>query len=269
MRSSIKTVTLFFFFLIHKVCSISGNIPSVSVLMYHSILNGGWKYSVKEADFEKQIEYLNSKYKIITVYDVINYIKGNLDIDTGSVVLTFDDGYEDIYTTVFPIIKKYNIPITIFLTTNLEKSAKLGGLPRLNWNQCREMKESCLVSFEVHGRGHLNLVTISNNDDKLREEILGSVDDIQKNLNYTPKVIAYASGYKNEKVIRFLNDNDFLAGFSINEGLTRMGDDIFAIKRIQVDGTIGFNLFKMRLTPAIDLNRRYVDSFRRLYAKKA
>jgi peptidoglycan/xylan/chitin deacetylase (PgdA/CDA1 family) len=265
MRNIIKTTTLFLFFLISKLKKRDENI---SVLMYHSVTDTDWKYSVKENAFKKQIEYLLKNYKLIPLYDVVDYIKGNSNIKNNSVALTFDDGYEDTYKTVFPLIRKYNIPITVFLTTNLEKKEKLGNISRLTWNQCKEMKDSGLVSFEVHGREHENLSSISSDADKLNEEILGSVEDIYKNLNYKSELIAFASGYKDARVIEFLKEKGFMAGFSISEGLVHKNDNLFSIKRIQVDGTMGFNLFKMRLTPAIDLNRRWVSGIRRLYAKR-
>jgi peptidoglycan/xylan/chitin deacetylase (PgdA/CDA1 family) len=60
-------------------------------------------------EFEKHVKFLISKN-----YNFINF-KDNKSFNMGSkmVLITFDDGYLDNYTYVFPIIKKYNIPIII------------------------------------------------------------------------------------------------------------------------------------------------------------
>lgn len=255
MRRILKTSTLFFFYIVSLF--IKEKDSNISVLMYHSVENSGWKYSVKIKDFKRQLEYLVNNFKIIFLEEIVLYIKEGKG-NNKSVALTFDDGYEDTYKTVFPLVKEYNIPITVFLTTNLEKKKTLGNLPRLTWEQCKEMHESGLVKFEVHGREHLNLKTI----DYLHNEIIGSRDDIKNNLGYDSKYIAYASGYKNETVVDFVKKNNFQAGFSINEGLIKHGDDLFSVKRTQVDGTMSFSLFKMRLTKAVDLNRRFVNTIR-------
>lgn len=261
MRSLVKTALYFVFYLLNFFTK---KPPEVSVLMYHSIENSGWKYSVKKENFKKQVGYLARHYNIVPLERVVEYIKGKAILPDKSVAITFDDGYEGIYTEVFPAIKQKNVPITVFLTTNLEKKEKLGNLERLTWPQIKEMHQSGLVKFEVHGREHLNLKQISQNGNLLRDEIIGSFEDIKSKIGYEPKYIAYPAGHRNRKVIDFLKKNNFQAGFSINEGLVKPGSDVYNIKRTQIDGTMNFYLFKMRLTGAVDLNRKFVDYLRRL-----
>ncbi len=228
--------------------------------MYHSVENTPWKYGVHPQDFKKQIEYLKKNYHIVPLSKIIDFIKGEADLLHKSIALTFDDGYRDTYKEVFPLIKKYQLPITVFLTTNLAPRPKLGNLPRLNWEQIKEMFASDLVSFEVHGHNHQELSA---------GEIQQCQKEIYEHLQYQSKIIAYPAGRRSQEIIEFLKNNGFVAGFGINEGLVRHGDDLFNIRRIQVDKTMNFMLFKLRLTGTIDLHRKFIKLWRKYLVPSA
>ena len=59
--------------------------------------------------FERQVNLLSEKYKIIGMKDLVNYASGNLDFDMDTAVLTFDDGHLDHFTNVFPFLHQKNI----------------------------------------------------------------------------------------------------------------------------------------------------------------
>ena len=68
------------------------------------------------ADFEKQIVHLAKNYKIISLNKIVDRIKDKRSLGR-CVAITFDDGFRDNYENAYPILRKYNIPATIFLTT--------------------------------------------------------------------------------------------------------------------------------------------------------
>ena len=89
---------------------------NITILMYHRVtskespLDSNVITSSKE-NFEKQMKYLSENCNVITFNDLKEKPKKN------SIIITFDDGYKDNYTTAYPILKKYNLPATIFLAT--------------------------------------------------------------------------------------------------------------------------------------------------------
>lgn len=268
MRNFIKTAIYFVFCILDMFLGVWGRKrKNVSVLMYHSVEKSPWKYSVSPSLFERQMEYLAKNFSIVLLTDVTSYVKGGKELSGKSVAITIDDGYADTYTTVFPVIKKFKIPVTVFLTTNLSESSKLGNLPRITWPQVEEMGKSGLVTFEVHGHTHANLAEISGNENALKSEIMQCANEIKNHTGREPRMIGYGSGHKNQTVIDFLKKNGFRAGFTINEGFIRQGDDLFRLNRTQIDGTMSFTLFKMRLTGAVELNRRFIDMMRKIYGK--
>jgi len=66
--------------------------------------------------FKKQIEYFQNHFKFITSEDLLDCIYSNKQIPKNSVLLTFDDGFKDHHSYVFPILKKLNIQGSFFLS---------------------------------------------------------------------------------------------------------------------------------------------------------
>ena len=81
----------------------------VPVLMYHSVDEKAkeTKLSVCPASFEEQMKFLSEhKYNVITLQELADTVKKGRGFPSRTVAITFDDGYENNYTCVFPVIKK-------------------------------------------------------------------------------------------------------------------------------------------------------------------
>jgi len=89
----------------------------VRVLFYHRVNRYGDHFGMDPETFEYQIRYLTKHYNIISMSDYLCLVK-ETERKKNAVLLTFDDGYKDNYTFAYPILKKYSIPATIFLTTD-------------------------------------------------------------------------------------------------------------------------------------------------------
>jgi peptidoglycan/xylan/chitin deacetylase (PgdA/CDA1 family) len=95
--------------------------PQVAILMYHRVepRKNPWfsPYSVTIPEFENQIIYLLKHYTILPLNDLVDRIYEHKPLPKKAVVITFDDGYRDVYLHAYPILKRYGIPATVFLTT--------------------------------------------------------------------------------------------------------------------------------------------------------
>jgi peptidoglycan/xylan/chitin deacetylase (PgdA/CDA1 family) len=92
----------------------------VAILMYHRVgpKNDNWSLeSLDPQSFLKHMEYFSRKFELISLNELVRYIRQRKSLPEKAVVITFDDGYRDNYLYAYPIIKKHNIPTTIFLTT--------------------------------------------------------------------------------------------------------------------------------------------------------
>lgn len=120
--------------------------PKVTILMYHQV--GGTKYpwspTPLRQDFENQIRYLCQRYEVISLDKLVQYIQEEKYLPPKTAVVTLDDGYRDSYLVAYPILKKYNVPMTIFLATGYLDRGKLFWWDRVRYavyNSSRETLE--------------------------------------------------------------------------------------------------------------------------------
>ena len=133
-----------------------------SILMYHSIGYNDVFFTVRPEEFQWQMNYLKeNKFNIVWVDEIVKYLKDDIDIPQRTVMLTFDDGYQDFYNNAFPVLNYLRFKSTVFLPTGyvgkeMTNSSKTS-LPLLNWEQIREVHKNGLVKFGPHGVKHIHL----------------------------------------------------------------------------------------------------------------
>ena len=91
-----------------------------AILLYHAVGTRDIDphgLSVPVDAFRKQVTYLRDRYQVMSLDDLSQTIAANV-VPDGTIVLTFDDGYLDSYTTVSPILADLGLPATFFLTTD-------------------------------------------------------------------------------------------------------------------------------------------------------
>lgn len=92
--------------------------PKTIVLLYHRVGTvpiDPHTLAISSKNFEAQLAYLKKNASVISVFDLYRaLIAGN--VPRRSIIITFDDGYEDNYTNAFPLLRKYGLPATIFTT---------------------------------------------------------------------------------------------------------------------------------------------------------
>ncbi|MBI3303113.1 MAG: polysaccharide deacetylase family protein [Deltaproteobacteria bacterium] len=95
------------------------------VLRYHSVsavsdqaelyLDPGLTLSPEA--FERQIRFLSQHYTLVPLEDIVDCLRRGQRLYRRAVAITFDDGYRDNYTQAFPILRRYQVPATFYLTT--------------------------------------------------------------------------------------------------------------------------------------------------------
>jgi len=222
----------------------------VVILMYHSVADNDIFFTVKPKMFVKQIAYLKEHgYNVISLEKLVDCLNSGKKIPSKTVILTFDDGYQDNYNNVFPILKKYNFSATIFLATGLVgqeiNNAQNIPLKMLNWSQIRRMHNSGLIGFQPHTVSHrkFNKITL----DEIEKEIIDSKKIIEEKLNKKCAFFAYPRGLYGDEIIDILKNNEFKAARTVENGKVKRGDDLFKLKRISVNLATSFIQFKANL----------------------
>lgn len=128
------------------------NIP---IILYHNFnptVPGSMTMTPEK--FEAQLTLLkNNGFTFIPLKEAVEYLQGTRNtLPSKPVVLTSDDGWESVYTYMYPIIKKLNIPVTLFIypaSISHEKHF-------LTWEQLAELKNSRLFDIQSHTYSHPN-----------------------------------------------------------------------------------------------------------------
>lgn len=261
LRNALKLFVAGISFIIAQFVQFFIGTPQVVVLMYHAIDRSGWKLSVTPETFERQMRFLARKGWAVPLADVVAYAKGDKRLPAHAVTITFDDGYRDLLTTVLPIMERYHIPATVFIPSDLSASADPGGTPRLTREELRSLTRSPLITVGSHAETHRKFTELS--PEEMRNEAERSADALARVTGKRPRSFAYPFGARSMGAEHVVKDAGYEAAFGITEGCIQQGDNLFSLKRVQIDGTMSFSLFRLRLTSAVDWNRRIVNLLRR------
>lgn len=156
----------------------------VAILMYHRVGDAHkhpWCLSpISTQGFRNQARYLCQKYEMMSLDKLTQYIQEKRSLPKKAVVITFDDGYKDNYLNAYPILKKCNIPATIFLTTGHIGTGDLFWWDKVGY----VIQNTVLERFELDGLGMYPLQSIG---DRLRaistiERRLKQLSESEKNL---------------------------------------------------------------------------------------
>jgi len=205
----------------------------VPILMYHSInekVNPHIKALIVSPNtFEKQMQFLKAhKYNVIPLVDLAGLIKKGGPIAAKTLAITFDDGYKDNYTQAFRILKKYQLPATIFIIIN-----EVGRPDRLNWGQIMEMKDSGLISFGSHAMGPDPLVKISS-EEELKKQIFDSKRILEERLGVETGAFSYPEGMFNENIKQLVIDAGYKCAVATKTGPDHPWKDVFLLKRLRI-----------------------------------
>ncbi len=243
LRQLSKTIALA---LCNAVAALLGKRKQPSILMYHSFDTTDWKHGVNPRELEKQITYLKKHRTIVPLSQIVEWVRGEGELAENAAAITIDDGYEDTYSVFFPLAQKYQLPFTLFLTTNLSTMPKLGNLPRPTIAQLKEMNASGLMTLGLHGHSHVNFPDALR-DGQLENELKLSHDFVTALTGYTPQYVAYPAGRYDVNVVRKVKELKYTAACSTIPGVIGSGDDLMLLKRIGVDKNTSFQFFKQKL----------------------
>lgn len=143
------------------------------------------------------------------------------------VILTFDDGYLDNYTQLYPLLEKYNAKATIFVIT----SAMGVSQRSMTREQIKELSDSGLVSIQSHTVNHPELSSLD--EAQQLTEIRDSKLEVARMTGREPHVLCYPSGERNETT-KELTAQYYNFGIDMNGGLYTTGDDPMTVSRYYV-----------------------------------
>ena len=239
----------------------------VTILLFHDI---------NKEIAEKTFLYLKKNYNIISLNEFIKSHQKNCKnrIPKKALIITFDDGHIGNYE-ILPILKKYNIPITIFLCSSiintnrhfwfryknqstgtqklkyLSNKEKLEVLAKVGFKQEQEYRKPQAlqadhinkmkrhVNFQSHTMFHPILPKCNN--EEAANEIINSKKALEMDYDLNINAIAYPNGDYSKRDIDLIKKAGYKCGLTVDHGFNTLKTDLFYLKRLSVNDTADLN----------------------------
>lgn len=222
----------------------TGYCVNVPVLMYHHIQPGGIakqagqsSLTVDNNNFGQQMAYLTTHgYTILFAEDLVNDLRNHTPPPPKSIVITIDDGYQDIYDYAYPILKQYHIKATLMIPTGLMNVSSASNA-YLTWGELKEMMASGLISVANHTWSHYAMGTKSADKDQF--EVSTAQNQLLSNIGKSITIFAYPYGTGAAAVAEraVLQKNGIVGAFSTIGGTTQCDSFIYSLHRTRIGST--------------------------------
>jgi peptidoglycan/xylan/chitin deacetylase (PgdA/CDA1 family) len=194
----------------------NGNVPAPVVLCYHRVLPVSAnsrlpRYAVTPAQFHEQMLLLADEgFRSLTLDDFRAVASGERECRGRSVLITFDDGFADIYLNAWPIAQELGIKLNLFLCTGLAAGEQLKPFePQtqadresqrafpdlwrpLNWSEVRAMSDAG-VSVGFHSHSHSNYGRLSHAE--IDVDVIRGSSLMEQQLGRKPVSFAFPYGH--------------------------------------------------------------------------
>ncbi len=215
------------------------------ILMYHYV-----EYVKDEGDtirkslniipfiFDAQVKTLkDAGFSFVTQQELADALDNKFVLPERSIMLTFDDGYRDFYTDVFPILKKYNAKAVVYVVPNF-----LNKPNNLDIWQIKEMLKSGLVEVGAHTMDHSYLVGLPLKN--IKYEVEESKKYLEENLGIKVVSFAYPYGVFDDTTMNVVKDAGFTSAVTTVSGKYVMDINRFFLYRTRPGARTGTDLLR-------------------------
>jgi peptidoglycan/xylan/chitin deacetylase (PgdA/CDA1 family) len=192
----------------------------VPILLYHrfgpSVADS---MTMTTAVFESHLVYLRENgYTVIPLRQLVNYFHRKGPPPTKkSVIIVVDDGHKTVYTDMLPIVKKYRVPVTLFLYPSAISNASYA----MTWDQLREIKKTGLFDLQGHTYWHPNFkrekrhLSPVDYEKFVEMQLKKSKERLEKELDVAVDMLAWPFGIHDDLLIAKAAEAGYTAAFTI------------------------------------------------------
>lgn len=194
------------------------NIP---ILCYHNLNpTKPGSMNLTPDKFESQIKWLKDNgFTIIPLKEAVEYLQGKRSsLPEKPVVVTADDGWESAYQYMAPIVKKYNIPVTLFIYPETISAGKNA----MTWEELKELQATGLFDIQGHTYSHPNFkqekkrVSPEQYQKFVKNELIKSKKILEEKLNIKVEFLAWPFGIYNDDLENAAADAGYVMAFTID-----------------------------------------------------
>mgnify|MGYP001571280079 CR=1 FL=1 len=111
----------------------------VLILLYHGVFPDGLDLQGRNSsgkhlplsEFQRQMEIVKEKWAPVSMLDIDSVYRRGKELPERAIAITFDDGYRNVYTTAWPILRDMKIPFTLYLTTGWLGTGEMSWVDKL------------------------------------------------------------------------------------------------------------------------------------------
>lgn len=223
----------------------------VPILMYHRIADvPGDRNALPPEKFREQMQYLSrSGYSAITMSMLYDYYQHGKPLPPKPILLTFDDAYQDNFSTALPILCSYNMRGVVFPIANwIGRENKWENFNKaltrtMDWTELAAWRNSGM-EIASHTVNHPFLTNCSPLE--LNEELQQSKRRLESKLGEPIDFICYPYGCFNEETIAAVKQCAYKGAFAIFDSVPLWNISLFALPRIQIPAHQSLWEFKLK-----------------------
>jgi len=214
---------------------------SVPILMYHVVAENPSaatrRLSVTPRSLDEQIAFLVDRgFTGMTFSDLADALEAGTALPERPVVLTFDDGYADFASAAWPILRRYDFPATVFVTSGwiADAGPNAAGAPldkMLNWAQVRELAAAG-IEIGAHSHSHPELDQLA--DDTLCGELRVGRALLEDCIGAPVRALAYPFGYSSPRVRLAARAAGYRCAAAVRNIRATSSDDLFMLPRLTI-----------------------------------
>jgi peptidoglycan/xylan/chitin deacetylase (PgdA/CDA1 family) len=226
---------------------------TVPVLCYHrfapTVVDS---MTVTNKVFAAQLQWLkDNQYTVIPLRTLVNYLRGQGPPPPAkSVVITADDAHKTVYTDMLPLVRKYNIPVTLFVFPSwVSKSPHA-----MTWEQLKELQATGLFDMQSHTFWHPNFKKDKKKlkpaeYQKLMDTQLGKAKtSLEKRFGTTVDILAWPFGIYDDELEKNATKAGYVMAFSIDRRNASLAEKMMAQPRYLMVNGDGLKNFEAIVT---------------------
>ena len=210
---------------------------TIPILVYHRFAEEcNSPLCMPAKTFERQMRYLKENgYHVITAEELYSFLGYRQGLPRKSVLITMDDGYRSVYNIAYPILKKYGYTATLFIYTDFVGVSKMA----ITWNQLKEMQRNGFT-IGSHTIYHSDLTKPKDGETepeyiaRVKKELYGSKQIIDKKLGQDTYFLAYPFGYYDQRSIQIARDAGYKMAMSVKRGGNAFYANPLSLRRDQI-----------------------------------
>lgn len=217
-------------------CSYAAN--HAAAFLYHRFGDGRYpSTNISLADFRAHLQVLKEEgYQVITLGELVERLASGRGVPERTAALSVDDVYRSFLDGALPLLREFNYPATLFISSSL-----VGGDDYLTWP---EIDRLAAEGFEIgnHSARHDYLLDREPGESRqawrarVKQDLATSQEDFERQLGFQPELFAYPYGEYNPELMELVRDRGFRAAFGQQSGVISAGQDRFALPRFPMAG---------------------------------